>query len=213
MWHEAKINIMRNKVYYTIDEIINNLYTPGGEWMYENGTEYIGEYHRYTSGEVYTRKNWNPTLSKKLVKLKDLNISSNFYRKEKENIQTTFKSIIPYNPIVSKTDIDNGFITRYFIQNVTNSIITEISPEQFKEYKQNLLDNNVYTTIELTWIIVGNLTTQNVNGAVITGIAETNKKTVSFYNKQMPGLNSKLANLTEFYTDTTYIVPENINPQ
>jgi hypothetical protein len=181
--------------------------------MYENGTEYIGEYHRYTSGEVYTRKNWNPTLSKKLVKLKDLNISSNFYRKEKENIQTTFKSIIPYNPIVSKTDIDNGFITRYFIQNVTNSIITEISPEQFKEYKQNLLDNNVYTTIELTWIIVGNLTTQNVNGAVITGIAETNKKTVSFYNKQMPGLNSKLANLTEFYTDTTYIVPENINPQ
>ena len=56
----------RQKAYYTIDEITNNLYTTGSEWMLQNFTEYKGLYHTYITGEVYTQAKWNPKTSKKL---------------------------------------------------------------------------------------------------------------------------------------------------
>ena len=83
----------------------------------------------------------------------------------------------------------------------------------FLQYQQNLLDNNLYKALELPWIISGILQSETTNGVIVNGVYDKNKKTVEINNIQMPGLNSKLANLTEFYTDTTYIVPENINPQ
>jgi len=33
-------------------QIQKGLYTQVGEWMFEDGTEYIGDYHKYTTGEV-----------------------------------------------------------------------------------------------------------------------------------------------------------------
>ncbi len=173
---------MRQKVYYTIDEIINNLYTSGNELMYPDGTEYQGEYHRYITGETYTRKEWHPSLSKKLIPYENLNLN-----------------------------INSGYITRYFVQNVTNLLITEIDDKQYQDYQKDFIDNNVYIALSLPWIITGNLKTETINGAVVTGISETNKLTVLRYNKTMPGLISKLSNFIEFYTDNTFIIPEDIN--
>ena len=58
---------MRQKVYYSADELVTNLHTTGSQWMTENGVEYQGSYHEYITGEVYTQSTWKPTLSKKLV--------------------------------------------------------------------------------------------------------------------------------------------------
>ena len=204
---------MRHKVYYTVDEITNNLYTEGLELMYPDGTNYRGLYHKYTTGEIYTRANWHPTLSKKLIPYEQIDDSMTFYKQEKKNIKTKYKSIESYNPVITLEDINKGFIQRYFVQNVTDLNITEVSPELFLQYQQNLLDNNLYKALELTWIISGILQSETTNGVIVNGVYDKNKKTVEINNIEMPGLNSKLANLTEFYTDTTYIVPENINPQ
>ena len=204
---------MRHKVYYTIDEITNNLYTEGLELMYPDGTNYRGLYHKYTTGEIYTRANWHPTLSKKLIPYEQIDDSTTFYKQEKKNIKTKYKSIESYNPVITLEDINKGFIRRYFVQNVTDLNITEVSPELFLQYQQNLLDNNLYKALELPWIISGILQSETTNGVIVNGVYDKNKKTVEINNIEMPGLNSKLANLTEFYTDTTYIVPENINPQ
>ena len=204
---------MRHKVYYTVDEITNNLYTEGLELMYLDGTNYRGLYHKYTTGEIYTRANWHPTLSKKLIPYEQIDDSMTFYKQEKKNIKTKYKSIESYNPVITLEDINKGFIRRYFVQNVTDLNITEVSPELFLQYQQNLLDNNLYKALELPWIISGILQSETTNGVIVNGVYDKNKKTVEINNIEMPGLNSKLANLTEFYTDTTYIVPENINPQ
>lgn len=204
---------MRHKVYYTVDEITNNLYTEGLELMYPDGTNYRGLYHKYTTGEIYTRANWHPTLSKKLIPYEQIDDSMTFYKQEKKNIKTKYKSIESYNPVITLEDINKGFIRRYFVQNVTDLNITEVSPELFLQYQQNLLDNNLYKALELPWIISGILQSETTNGVIVNGVYDKNKKTVEINNIEMPGLNSKLVNLTEFYTDTTYIVPENINPK
>ena len=113
---------------------------------------------------------------------------------------------------MSIENINSGYITRYFVQNVTNLIITEIDDKQYQDYQKDFIDNNVYIALSLPWIITGNLKTETINGAVVTGIHETNKLTVLRYNKTMPGLISKLSNFIEFYADNTFIIPENINP-
>ena len=45
---------MRTKTYYTNDEIINDLFTQGKEWMTEDFIEYIGPYHTYPNGAIYS---------------------------------------------------------------------------------------------------------------------------------------------------------------
>ena len=49
----------RLKLYYPVDEITNDLYTYGSELMTEDNVEYIGAFHRYITGEVYTKSKWD----------------------------------------------------------------------------------------------------------------------------------------------------------
>ncbi len=54
----------RLKTFYTADEITNNLYTSGSEYMTEDNVEYVGSYHSYATGERYTNQTLKVTVSK-----------------------------------------------------------------------------------------------------------------------------------------------------
>ena len=71
---------MRQKAYYTVDEITNNLYTAGSAWMDESGVEYIGLYHQYSTGETYTQPIWSYNNSVKLIKYE--NVKKIFHMQE-----------------------------------------------------------------------------------------------------------------------------------
>ena len=52
-------------------QIDKGLHTKGKEWMTaDDQVEYVGFYHKYTTGEVYTRKDWDPVYSRKLKRYK-----------------------------------------------------------------------------------------------------------------------------------------------
>ena len=57
----------REKTYYSADEVLNNLYASDKQLMYTDGTMYIGLYHKYSTGEIYTEAKWNSNKSKKLI--------------------------------------------------------------------------------------------------------------------------------------------------
>jgi hypothetical protein len=57
----------RLKLYYPENQIVRNLYTNGNQYMLETGVVYVGFYHRYSTGEVYTESGWNEFQSKKLI--------------------------------------------------------------------------------------------------------------------------------------------------
>ena len=57
----------RLRLHYTPNQITKALYTTGSEWQTESGTEYIGLYHTYTTGEVYSESEWNSKTSIKLI--------------------------------------------------------------------------------------------------------------------------------------------------
>ena len=78
---------MRNKLHYPDNEITKNLYTFGNEFMLSN-IEYKGFYHKYSTGEIYTLKEWNPLLSNKLLPFEDTSGLKFRYKQLKPNLKT-----------------------------------------------------------------------------------------------------------------------------
>jgi hypothetical protein len=107
----------------------------------------------------------------------------------------------PYNnrPKITQTDINNGYVTRYFVQHISTKVITEIDKKQYETFKVNVL----YQNINFPWVIAGLANdTLSSDGTVIYGTKHKNTVTTVFYNKKMPGLTRLLSNPLEGFQGT-----------
>jgi hypothetical protein len=203
---------MRQQLQYYKDEIITDLYTfDGKEWMYTDSTPYVGPYHRYTTGEVYTEPNWDELLSQKLIPYQDITTMSYKYKKLKPSIRTKYQQFNQYIVALTYNDYISTKITRYFIKKENEQIITEISKDVYDDYNKTNIDPNLYSVIQLTWYIAGELTNTMVNGITKIGVAEKNAAELLSAEKRMPGISMKLKDLAELYSDTEFLTPFDIN--
>ena len=201
---------MRIKLTYMPDEITNNLYTFGSEWMTTSNIEYVGLYHKYSTGEIYTQGVWNAKKSIQLVPYENIS-SLKFQYKKLNSVNTAYVTPIPYQAENSISG-NQQQLQRYFLQrkNDLNNII-EINSEQFDLYVNQQIDTNLYTVVQLTWYITGNVDDVIINNSKQLGVISKNKNSVINAERRMPGISSKLSNLLEFYTDTDFVVPRDIN--
>jgi hypothetical protein len=200
----------RLRLHYTPNQITKGLYTTGSVWQTELGLEYIGAYHTYVTGEVYSESEWNSTKSVKLIPI--------VYEEKTVTAYKQLKTITPgkrtpqsYTPIVTQNDRVAGFITRYFIKKTNELKIIEINLEQFNAYLSNEFDKNLYQTISIKWIITGSLETQYKNGVKIPSVAQQNLTAIQVAQQTMPGIISILTNPIQYYSDVDIIVPRDIN--
>lgn len=179
----------RKKIYYPQGQIQNGLYTSGGEWMLEDGTEYIGDYHRYLTGEVLTRGSYSRTLSEKLIpyiNLSDTALETNFqYTNLIDSEVNDFVFAHYSKPIPSEKDYTAGFFYRYFAKRHFNDIITEINKDTFGK-----LQKEHYVKIRLAWKITGN--TESIN-----------RKQVLDGDGTIKGLASYITDYTEYRQNLT----------
>ena len=205
---------MRKKVYYLQDEITNNLYTSGSEWMLENNSQYVGTYHSYITGEVYTEPTWNPLKSKKLIKFKNTDQNNFEYTTLKPELKTKFDSIKNITPSIPFDAIKKGFITRYILQNVSSRVIYEVDKEQFESYSTKKIDDNLYIGVEIKWFVSG-IRYSNVNedltGITTKTVSQNNAEQITIASKKLPDIRNYLTNLEEYYFDTIYSAPPDIN--
>lgn len=200
----------RLKLKYSVNEITNNLYTFGKEWMTEDGVEYIGLYHKYTTGEIYTKPVWDERLSKKLVTFADTTTTAYKYKKLRPDIKTTHKSIQSHQVIVSAADYKTGYITRYFAKKRNENLIIEVNISQYADWDSNKIDSILYDMIQIKWWVSGNI--NDTFGVVnMPGVKTKNKQAVQAAEMKMPGISTKLSNYTQYYADTTVVVPKDIN--
>jgi hypothetical protein len=200
----------RKKLYYSADEITNNLYTSGSLLMTELGTEYIGLYHSYITGETYTNGTWNPITSVKLIPYVQSNKTTNVYNALKQ-LNTKFKSIQASNPIVTVQDRNAGYITRYFLKKINEMLFIEVNEQTWKQWQTNKIDSNLYTGVTIQWAISGNIEDTYRNGSKVLGVISKNKKQIQAAEFDCPGISKKLTNPLELYTDTDFVVPRDIN--
>lgn len=192
----------RLKIYYPENQIQRNLYTAGGTWMLENGTEFIGYYHTYTSGEVYTERSWNPLRSQKLIpfkKIENVSLDTIYKSITTENVEV-FVSPKSYFPIPKESDYKAGFITRYFVQknNDLNSII-EISKDQFDSITTSGvgINGNLYKGIKIDWKLTGPRFDVVQTNNTIYGVESTNRRLVILSTVEMPGIDNFLTDYIE----------------
>jgi len=204
----------RSRIQYAKDEIITNLYTVGLEYMYaDTNVEYIGPYHKYTTGEVFTEFNWKPNQSKKLIAYQDITTTQFLYKTLKPDIKTSYKSVSTYIPQPTDDDIKAGYIQRYFISKFNETNITEIDVASYDKYLAAEYDNNAYVVVKLTWNIAGIPRTESKDGIIEVGVYEKNKNIVINAESSMPGISKKLTDYLEFYVGnlTDIIIPKDIN--
>lgn len=204
----------RFKTYYPADEITANLYTAGSEWMTTNNVVYIGSYHRYTTGEVYTKSTWNARTSVKLIPYiaPDSVVKKNeTYIKLKPNFQLKRKSPIEIPVRITATDIKNKYINRYFLKKINNSKIIEVDKTQYRDWQSDNIDKTIYLGAEMQWFISGNIEDTIIGTIYMPGVLNINQENTKFIAMKIPELKLYLSNPLEFYTDSDFIVPIDIN--
>lgn len=208
----------RKKIYYPSSTIRPNLFTKGGELMTEDNEEYIGFYHVYDSGEIFSESDWDEEKSKKLllidnklVKIKDISI-----KKVLKNLEYTkginvskFIHPVEYNLIPTQEDYDNGYIIRYFIGKVNdvNYPLMEVDKEVFESIgDEKGIDNLLFKGVKLEWSLTGPLNDEYDSDGNIkkSGVYDTNLRLINHYNKEIPNLNKYLTNPIEYSIYSKY---------
>ena len=173
----------RQKVYYPDGQIQNGLYTYGNELMSEDGIEYIGDYHTYSTGEVFTKSTYLRNVSQKLIPYVNLAVtdSAEKFRYDglvKFNSNFEFASYGKTTP--TQDDYNSGFVVRYFVKRHFNDIVTEVTKSTYVK-----LNTVFYKKIELRWKLVGN--------AVVV-----NERIVRTAEKDIEGISNYITNYSEF---------------
>lgn len=202
----------RFKVYYPVEEVTNNLYTTGKQWMTKDGREYIGLYHTYITGEAYTQPTWNPKQSVELTAyVEPITPVIIQYQKLKPNLDLLRLSPRSINLSISNENIKQGYVTRYFLCKRTDRSILEIDSIQYNFWKNDQLDKKIFNAVELNWYITGPIQDAIDKTVLVPGVITKNTESRRIASNTIPELIEKLSDLTQFYTDTDYIAPIDIN--
>lgn len=203
----------RKRIYYTKAQIEEGLVTNGGEWMFTNGTEYIGQYHKYITGEVFSESTFIEGKSKILIPYIDIekinqqtdfgiDLAKNFEYDSIKNVDVP-KSVTP-NPslhIVSNKDITNGYMTRYFAYKANDGRILELSKDEYDKIgTDNGLDEILWKRFTIRWKVIGpERDVLDKNGNIVeSGIIDTNRRTVTSQSTQYPTLMNYIVNFREY---------------
>lgn len=201
---------MRQRLHYTPSQITKNLYTTGSEWMTTDNKEYFGPYHTYSTGEIYTGATWNVKTSEKLFPIIIESDLSKQYKKLK-SIQTKFKTPARAIPVITDADRKTGYVARYFLYNLNQKQLIEIDLPQYTNWISKVIDNNVYYGFKLNWWITGPTQDIYVNGILTKGVYTKNIEELRKVESTVLEIFTFFTNPLEYYTDTEYVVPKDIN--
>ena len=204
---------MRPRLRYNNEDISENLFTTGSEWMTANSVEYKGLYHRYIDGTVLTLGSYDPVLSKPLIPYQQQEqdtVNERMYRTLKVDQKTKYQHITALSVVPTDNDIKKGFFKRYFIQKFDGQIF-EVNNKTYDLYKQKKIDPNLYTGVELTWTLTGTLQNETVKGVTTLSIENANRKSVAVAARTCPGLLTTIENYLEFAIVGNIKVPADIN--
>jgi hypothetical protein len=201
---------MRIKSYYSANEIVNNLYTSGQELMTTDNVEYVGLYHKYTTGEIYSQPTWEKNKSVKLIKYKDQPESVIEYNKISD-IEIDYKSFNTYNVAITKENINNGYVDRFIIKRANDNVFYEVNSDTYDMYTREDIDPVLYLAVKFKWYITGNINDMRQGNILIPGVPSNNYKELQTAEKTVPNITSYLKDLLQYYVDNDNVTPKDIN--
>lgn len=191
--------------YYPSYATINNLNTPGGQFLL-NGVSYSGKYYETIDGEFYSGPDPETGPSERLTQVKTyqgapglntLNVSYNLQQviASKTNVTSTIR--IPgkpnsHQPKPTDEDYVKGYLIRYFTKKENEAgYIIEISQDEYNNIVNGDTDYDIrlYQVTTILWKLTGPLNNTRMSQYnVIPGIIETNKRLTEAANKNFLGI-------------------------
>jgi hypothetical protein len=100
-------------------------------------------------------------------------------------------------PVVTQSDADRGFVTRYFVRQVNDStFIVEVDSNQYVQLKENPR----FITVQLEWKIVGKLDTLTFSNRInLYGVRDVNRIAVADADLTFGGLRSYISDYGELW--------------
>jgi len=153
------------------DIVVGN--STGGDLMFADTLkEYVGEYHVYKNGAVYSDAEYNPQTSKQLMPLiRPLeNPICQTYLKLSKKLFSAYRPPTQHFKILDAAEYEAGQTERFIIQKINEPRkIYEVDFDTFKSWNvlnQPGINGFIYRRINIPWTIVGNVDTvrrQNQN--------------------------------------------------
>jgi hypothetical protein len=128
----------------------------------------------------------------------DIDLIQKLYKTDEQRLTRILDEMPTQSlPIVTQTDAKNGFITRYFVRQVTDkNFIVEVDNSQYEE----LIENPRFVTAKIKWQIVGKKQTlQKNNGIYMYGVEDINRIAVSEVDLTFGGLLKYITSYLEYW--------------
>jgi hypothetical protein len=180
----------RLKLYYPKNEIQSGFYANPGEFVLEDGTEYIGPYCKadnvLVTGNTVTMKS-RIIRSQEIYHFKQENVDYFRLKKLAFDRHVTPKLHMP-EPV--NKDYKNGQFKRYFVQKINQSnYIMEINKQQYDDANNKNkpgINLKLYRKGIVDWVLTGN------------DPADTNNRTLLLMEKTYPGIRQYFSDFSEF---------------
>jgi len=200
----------RNRIYYPKSKVKENLYTDGKKYILENGDEYIGYYHEYDDGQVYTESKYSESRSKILLPYRQSGVLQSANALYESLIgQENYEFPFYHNPTPTEEDYSNGFIERFFLRRKNSrskSDIIEVTGKQYQSWEtsDSGIPNFLYDGVKITWRISGKIKDIVQNEKYIKkilgyGVEDSNKREVFLAERTFRGISDYLTDYLEFY--------------
>ena len=177
-------------------QIQTALFTAGGEFHVINDqSEYIGFYHVYPDGSIFTGASYDAAVSQELQRVPGIAFTDTTQPYYDITGQDYSRHVAPvyYLPEITAEDRRRGSLIRFIVQQRNDhDNITEIDVSQFNginERNQIGIDGNGYLGREIIWTISGPR----------DEVQKANIRALVAAESDMPGIRMYLSDPLEFY--------------
>lgn len=181
--------------YFNLHQIITGQYTPGNEYVIEDGTDYIGQFHVLPTNQFFSGPRPETDSVEIFVKRGSITKDVLTYNQTTGNKTAQYEVPIAIEPRPTSSDYQAGEMERFFVQkrNSPLNTIIEIDSVQYNKINTNNqpgINGVIWKGIRLVWKI-SKLPKDDAYLA--------NQRTVIAANVDFPGLSKIVTNNLEFY--------------
>jgi len=186
----------RRPLYVPASDIGPAEYTPGKDYMLEDGKEYIGLYHVYSNGQIWS----GPSFDKYSKELQEY-VGTIANGTAEAGMYFTLtgtkfnKHRVPeyHYPQPIKKDYDKANFMRFFVAKKNDaSTITEVNKKQYAKINISNkvgINDDIYRQVQLKWSLSGPK----------ASVMQFNKAAILKAAKLIPTIKSYLGDLAEYY--------------
>ena len=181
--------------YFNLHQIIAGQYTAGGEFVLDDGRDYVGQYHILPTNQYFTEPRPELTSQELFLKRDDVTADALIFNRIQNRKTAQYEVPVAIEPRPTTEDYAAAAMERYFVQKRTSPLNTIIEIDSIQYNRINTINNpgingTLWNDLKVEW---------KISKLPIDDVIWHNTRTVIASNSVFPGIGRYLQNKSEFY--------------